>query len=159
MTVPPWRSASRAPGSGAAGPRLTGLGALLVVLVPAVLGGLLDGLFGSGYGVLIGVGFTGGCVYAAVKTRTRDLPAVMVTPPLLFVVAVGIAETVRSWGSDSWFRNQVVAVTVALAGDAFWIVAGTGAALVIAAVRWFSRADARSQRQSSSGRTTPPPSG
>lgn len=159
MTAPSWRTVRRPAGNGAAQPRLTGLGAVLVVLVPAVLGALLDGLFGSGYGILTGIGFAAGCFCAAIKTRTRDLPIVMVTPPLLFVVAVGIAETVRSWGGDSWLRDQVVAVTIALAGDAFWIIASTGATVVIAAVRWFSRAprsDARGGGRASNARTAPP---
>lgn len=142
MTSPPRTARSQAPATRtapASGLQLTAPGAILVIVVPTVLGGLLDGLFSSGYGILTGLAFTGGCLVAAVKTRPCDLLLLAVVPPVLFVAAVAIAETIRSWGSGGWLRNEVVAVTIALAGDAFWIVAGTVATTLLAAARWSAR--------------------
>ena len=117
------------------GVRLTAPGAVLLVFVATVAGGLLDSLFGVGYGVLTGLSFATASVVAALKMRPSDLTILAVTPPLLFVAGVAVAETLRSLGTDSWFRNEVVAITAALAGDALWIVIGTGAVLVIALAR------------------------
>lgn len=142
MTSPPRTARGQATPtrtSPAPGLHLTAPGAVLVILVPTVLGGLLDGLFSSGYGILTGLTFTAGCLAAALKTRPRDLLLVAVAPPVLFVAAVAIAETIRSWSSDGWLRNEVVAITIALAGDAFWIVAGTVITAVLAAARWSAR--------------------
>lgn len=115
--------------------RLTWPGALLVALVPTVLGGLLDGVFGVGYGSLTGIGFVVGCVVAALGVRTRDLVALAVTPPLVFAVGVTLVETLRSWGTGNWVRNEIIALTMALAGDARWVAAGTVATVLIAAGR------------------------
>lgn len=146
--------------AGASGLRLTAFGALLVVLVPTVLGGLLDGVFTAGYGALTAAGFVVGCLVAAARTRPRDLLALAVTPPLLFVTGVALAETVRSWGSGDWFRNHVVAVTTALAGDAFWVVSATAATALVAlarshAARRVPAGNSRPSRQSPLRWTTP----
>lgn len=139
-----------APGGEPATLRLTWPGALLVALVPTVLGGLLDGVFGVGYGNLTRIGFVAGCVVAALRVRTRDLAPLAVTPPLVFVVGVTVVETVRSWGGN-WVRNEVVAVTMALAGAPRWVAAGTVATVLIAGGRTllprFSRRRAGRRRQ------------
>ncbi len=115
--------------------RLTAPGALLVALVPTVLGALADVASGVGYGALTGVGFAGGCVAAALRVRRRDLVAVAVCPPLVFVAGVALAEGLRSWGTDSWIRNEVVALTAALSGEALWVAVGTVATVLVAAGR------------------------
>lgn len=165
MTTKAPREASAQPqftSSALAEIRLTAPGAMLLILVPTVLGGLLDGLFGVGYGILTGLGFLAGCVVAVLKTRPRDLAPLAVTPPLLFVAGVAIAETLRSLGTDSWLRNQVVAITTALAANALWIAIGTGAVLIVALSRGPLRASetrtshARERGQAERPRTQTP---
>lgn len=127
----------RAP-AGAPAPRirLTAAGAALVVLIPTVLGGLADSVVGVGYGALTGVSFLTGCVVAATRTRVRDLPILALSPPSLFVFGVAAVEALHSWGTDSWMRQEILAVVTALAGNALWIAAGTAATAVISASRW-----------------------
>lgn len=114
---------------------LTAPGALLLVLGLTVLGGLLDGLFRTGYGVLTGLCFACGCVLAAAKTRPRDLLPVAVTLPLLFALGVAGAEMLRGWGSGHWVRSETATVALTLASHAPWLLSGTTVALVIAAAR------------------------
>lgn len=118
---------------------LTAFGAILVIIGASLLGALLDGVIDSGTGTGTGIGFVIGCVLAAAKTRRRDLVVVAVTPPLLFVVAIVVAETIRSWGAGSWFAHQLLALTTGLAADAPWLVLGTAAAVVIGLARGLLR--------------------
>lgn len=132
------RARPAAPGAGSSGVRLTAFGALLAVFVPTLLGGLLDGVFTPGYGACTAVGFVFGCLAAAARARTEALLALAVSTPLLFVAGVAAAETLRSWGSGNWFRNEVVAITMALAGNAVWIVAAAAATGLIALTRSYT---------------------
>lgn len=154
----PQRAGPAAPRARSPGVRLTAFGALLSVFVSTFLGGLLDGVFTPGYGALTAVGFVLGCVTAAARARTGALLVLTVSPPLVFVAGVTAAETVRSWGSGHWFRDAGIAVTTALAGNAFWAVAGTAATALIALARGYAARRAvhtRSARQST-GRANPP---
>lgn len=118
------------------GVTLTALGGLLVVLIPTVLAGLFDAAVTVGYGAVTGFVFLVGCVVAAARTRTRDLALLAASPPWLFALGVVLAETVRTWGTGNWVRQDMLAVVTALSGNALWIAAGALAAAIICTTRW-----------------------
>lgn len=103
---------------------LTGVGAVVVILVTTVLGAVVDRFLAGGPAIATGIMFTAGCVGAAVKTARRDLPVVAVAPPVLFVLAVLLIHGTASSGGT-------VAITTALALDAPWLLLGTMAAVII----------------------------
>lgn len=119
--------------------RLTAAGAVLIIVVATFVGGLLDSVFGVGYGFATGACFVVACVGTAVTIRDSDIVTLAVTPPLLFTIGLAAAETVRSWGSGNWLRNEAVALSMGLAGNALWLVAGTLAMALIAFGRYRQR--------------------
>lgn len=115
--------------------RLTAAGAFLTVLGCTLTGALLDGLFGAGFGVATWAGFVAGCVTATVKVRPRHLLALVITTPMLFLVALLIGQTIRVWGSSSWLRTELIGLATALSEGAPWLFAGTAAVVLIAWAR------------------------
>nr|BFE83521.1 hypothetical protein GCM10020093_061220 [Planobispora longispora] len=83
----------------AAGIRLTARGAVASVLVFTLLGSLLHALFGLP--AAVGLAFLGGCAVAVALVNPRDLLSLVVSPPLVFLLAALISEAVRSLTAPS----------------------------------------------------------
>ncbi|MGE5134207.1 MAG: DUF6542 domain-containing protein [Gemmatimonadota bacterium] len=130
------RQASGAGGLAAApagrpGIRLTCRGALLAMAVLFFLGALAAA--GLGWAWLAGLTFVAGSAVAARYASRRDLLAVTVSPPLLFLCTLVLARVLTASGP--------LAVSVAggtlltLAAVAPWLFAGVAVNLVIALLR------------------------
>jgi len=110
------------------GVKLTGRGAVLVMLVVFALG-----LLGASWvrsPVLAGVSFIVGSVAAVIYVRQRDLLMVTITPPLLFcIVLVGVKA---GTASGNLVLSVAEGAAITLAGVAPWLFAGTALGLIIA---------------------------
>ena len=139
MTRPGPASGQRLPAGASIGDRrgLTATGAVVVALVLGLAGGAVDVLTGSGLREVFAVGFVTGCVLAALTVHREDLVAVVVMPPLVYAVLVlsgGAVEKTAT--SGSFLSRQVIELANALILGAPVLMAATGAALVVALVRW-----------------------
>lgn len=95
------------------------------------LGLLISG--GLGWTWLAGLAFLGGSVAAARYTQSRDLLAVAVSPPLLFLCAVALARAVTAGGH--LLTSVAEGSLLTLASVAPWLFAGVVANLAIALLR------------------------
>lgn len=116
----------------AAGPSLTGVGAVLLLAGIAAVAGVLDVLAGSSLRLIFACGLVLGAVVAALLVRRRDLLMVVFAPPLVFVAASAVAVVLG--------RGESGGTLIDLATS--WLVFGfpamaiaTGAAAVIWLVR------------------------
>ena len=132
------RAAGRAAGLGRAGRpgarpgiRLTCRGALLAMAVLFFLGTLAAA--GLGWDWLAGLAFVAGSAAAARYANRRDLLAVAVSPPLLFLCALVLARLLTASGH---LAAAVMGGTLlTLAAVAPWLFAGVAVNLAIALLR------------------------
>lgn len=115
--------------------QLTAAGGLVTILGCTLTGALLDGMFGEGFGLATWFGFVAGCVTATIKIRPRELLMLVVSAPMIFLVALIIGQTIRLWGSQNWLRTEIIGLATALSEGAPWLFVGTGAVLSIAWAR------------------------
>ncbi len=121
------------------GVTLTGAGALALAFVVSLAGGAFDLVTGPGLRRGFAIALVLGAVLAAFLVRTRDLFAVVVSPPLIYLT-VSILATIPH--ADGAFSSK----TKFLALAANWLVYGfpemaaaTGLAAVIAIIRVLAR--------------------
>lgn len=116
---------------------LTATGAVLVALLLGLAGGAVDVLTGPGLREVFAVSFFTGCVVAALTVHREDLVAAVVMPPLVYVVLALIGGAVeRTAASGSFLTRQALELVNALILGAPVLMAATGAALVVAVIRW-----------------------
>jgi MFS family permease len=117
----------------ASGPaaRLTGRGAVLTMAGVFLIGLLLAAWLG--WAVLAGLAFVAGCVLAARYAAATALLTVVVSPPLLFLVAVILVSAVTVPGG--LFLSVVVGSVVTLASVAPWLAVGMVLTIVITWIR------------------------
>ena len=136
MTAPPPPGPSRLSVGDRRG--LTATGAVAAALLLGVAGGAVDVLTGPGLREVFAVSFVTGCVLAALTVHREDLVAVVVMPPLVYVVLVVVGGAVeRSGASGPFVTRQGVELVNALILGAPVLLAATGLALVIALVRHY----------------------
>jgi hypothetical protein len=105
--------------------------------VVGLAGGAVDVLTGPGLREVFAVSFVLGCVAAALAVHREDLLASVVMPPLVYVVLVLVGGAVeRTAGGGSMLSRQVIELANALILGAPVLMAATGAALLVALVRW-----------------------
>ncbi|MEU4831536.1 DUF6542 domain-containing protein [Streptosporangium sp. NPDC023615] len=119
------------------GIRLTVRGALVLVLVATLAGGLLQALLGPS--MLTGLAFVGGCAVATVLVNPRELLSLVVSPPLVFFVATMFVETVRSLFAASPVQAFGLGMYTALSQGAPWLFGGSLLVVVIAWRRGLTR--------------------
>lgn len=116
---------------------LTATGAVAVALTLGIAGGAIDVLTGPGLREAFAVCFVTGCLLAALLVHREDLVAAVVMPPLVYVVLALIGGAVeRTATSGSFLTQQALELVNALVLGAPVLMAATGAALVVALVRW-----------------------
>ena len=116
---------------------LTATGAVAVALALGIAGGAIDVLTGPGLREVFAVCFVTGCLLAALLVHREDLVAAVVMPPLVYVVLALIGGAVeRTATSGSFLTQQALELVNALVLGAPVLMAATGAALVVALVRW-----------------------
>ena len=110
--------------------------AIALALGAGVGGGAVDIITGSGLRVAFAVSFVAGCVAAASLVRRSKLAAAVVMPPLLYVVlALAAAVTQTTDAAGPLLTRQLLELVTSMLMGAPVLVAATGAAGVVAAVR------------------------
>ena len=118
---------------------LTATGAVFLALVLGLAGATYDVLTGPGLRLVFAVAFITGCALAALLVHREDLKAAVVMPPLVYVVLAFIGGALeRTSGAGSFLTTQALEMANALVLGAPVLLAATGLALLIAAVRSLS---------------------
>ncbi len=135
------RGASMAPGgrtsagSDTGGTGMRGVAAVLTVFLVTLAGAAVDSLFmGMGLGLITLGCLVGSTVLAAALVRRRDVLSVVVAPPLVFV-AIACANMVLAPSATFSLTSMA---TLLVRGFPTMAMA-TGAAFVIALIRWAAR--------------------
>ncbi|SDG89748.1 hypothetical protein SAMN05421505_10949 [Sinosporangium album] len=110
--------------------KLTARGAVAFVLVASVAGHALAAL--TGVAALSGLSFVAACLAGVALVNPRDLLALVVAPPLVFLVAGIVAEAVRAIGAESVAQTFALGMFTALSAGAPWLFAGSAVVLVVA---------------------------
>jgi hypothetical protein len=132
-SVPP--RGRTAPAAETGGSRVRGIVAVLAVFLVTLAGAAVDSLFmGMGLGLITLGCLVGSTVLAAAMVRRRDVLSVVVAPPLVFV-AVACANIALA---PSATFNLPTMATLLVRGFPTMAMA-TGAAFVIALIRWAAR--------------------
>lgn len=115
--------------------RLTARGAVLVVFVLCLLGTYLTEM--SHWNPAAGVAYVAACVIAAWKVKPGYLLTTVVTPPLLFAVAVIGVKGATATGPVLTATTE--GTLLVLGNTAPWLFGGTVLALIIAWARGLRR--------------------
>jgi hypothetical protein len=87
----------------AGGPSLTGLGAVLVIVVTSMIGGCIDLVTGSGLRLAFAMGLGFGSAVAAALVRRTSLLTVVIAPPLIYLFASLISALVAPGGAGKLY--------------------------------------------------------
>ena len=118
---------------------LTATGAVCIALVLGLGGATYDVLTGPGLRLVFAVAFITGCALSALLVHREDLKAAVVMPPLIYFVLAFIGGALERAGrAGSFLTTQALEMANALVLGAPVLLAATGLALVIAAVRTLS---------------------
>jgi hypothetical protein len=124
-----------APAAETGGGRVRGIVTVVAIFLVTLAGAAVDSLFmGMGLGLITLGCLVGSTVLGAALVRRRDLLSVVVAPPLVFV-AVACANIALA---PSASFNLPTMATLLVRGFPTMAIA-TGAAFVIALVRWAAR--------------------
>lgn len=115
--------------------RLTGRGAVLVIFVLCLLGAYLAEV--SHWNPAAGVGYAAACAVAAWYVKPGHLLTTVVTPPLLFVIAVICVKAATATGAVLAATTE--GTLLELGNTAPWLFGGTVLAFVIASARGLRR--------------------
>lgn len=138
MTQPTERLADR-PQDHRPPARMTGRGAMLAMFALFFTGAIVADLLHVGF--LAGLSFLAGCGLAARFAKRTALLAVVVCPPLIFLVAVICAEAVPA-SSDTGHSGLLAAAEgtiLTLAAAAPWLFGGEALGLTLALFRGLPR--------------------
>jgi hypothetical protein len=114
--------------------RLTGRGAVLAMFALFFGGAALADLLHLG--VLVGFSFLAGCLLVVRFTRRSALLIVVVSPPLIFLIAVACAESLSSSATGhSRVLSAAEGTVLTLAAAAPWLLGGEALGLVLALFR------------------------
>jgi hypothetical protein len=115
-----------------AGPvKLTGRGAIVMLFAVTFVG--LLGAAWTGWGLLADAAFVCGCGVVPYYTKTSGLRTVVVSPPLLFLIACVCAEVLTA--SGTFMAAEGILVT--LGTSAPWLFTGTALTVVVAVGRGY----------------------
>jgi hypothetical protein len=126
------------PGNGSSSPpatRMTARGAVVVMFLLFLMGTLAAGWLHLE--LLAGLSFVTGCALAAYYSRRDALLTAVVTPPLVFMVALVIAELLTSHADTvrHSLTSAAEGIILTLAGVAPWLFIGVVIGLIIALMR------------------------
>ena len=115
--------------------RLTGRGAVLVIFAWCVLGAYVAET--SHWKPAAGVAYVAACVLVAWKVKPGHLLTVVVTPPLLFGIAVAGVKAATATGTVLTATTE--GTLLMLGNSAPWLFGGTVLAFIIVCARGLSR--------------------
>jgi Domain of unknown function (DUF6542) len=137
---------------------MTARGAILAMFSLFFLGMLVAGWLHLG--VLTGLSFVAGCALAARYTRREGLLTVVVTPPLIFAIALVVTEVLTSHADTTKhaLTSAAEGTILTLAAVAPWLFSGIVVGLVIALFRGLPRCvgDLRTELHGDFGSRQPP---
>lgn len=115
--------------------RMTSRGAIAAMFGLFFLSAIVADLLHLGF--LVGLSFLAGCVLAARFARRSALLAVVVSPPLIFLIAVVCAESVSSSAATSHagLLSAAEGTILTLAAAAPWLFGGEALGLILALFR------------------------
>lgn len=114
-------------------PRLTGRGAVLIIVLSSFAGTMIANL--ASVPAVPGIIFTLACLATAALVRPADLLSLSVSPPIAYFIAVVAAESVLAAGNEGFARVLILGLASRLAEVAPWLFLGTALVLVIAVFR------------------------
>jgi hypothetical protein len=112
---------------------LTGRGGLVVVFASALLGSAVGAALGLHEAQ--GMAFAVGCLLAVLATRRTDLLTLVVSPPLLFLIATLLSAFLASFGEKSFLLSVALTVMAGLTANAGWLLLGTAGVVAVAVPR------------------------
>jgi hypothetical protein len=137
--------------------RMTGRGAVLAMFALFFTGAAIADLLHLG--VLAGLSFLAGCVLAVRFARRSALLIVVVSPPLIFLIAVACAESISSSPTGhSRVLSAAEGTILTLAAAAPWLFGGEALGLVLALFRGLPQC-VRDLRAGLRGPVSPGPGG
>jgi hypothetical protein len=140
---------------------MTARGAILTMFSVFFLGTLVAGWLHLG--VLTGLSFVAGCALAARYTRREGLLTVVVTPPLIFAIALVVTEVLTSHADTTKhaLTSAAEGTILTLAAVAPWLFGGLIVGLVIALFRGLPQCvgDLRTELHGDLGVPKPPAPG
>jgi hypothetical protein len=114
----------------------------VLLLLLCVAGAAYDLSTGPSLDLGFTLAFLGGCVLVALLVHREDLRAAVVMPPLVYAAVAFAAGVVDPpGGTGSFVARQGVAVLNELVLDAPVLFGGTGAAALLALLRWLGSRD------------------
>jgi hypothetical protein len=117
------------------GGRLRGIVAVIGIFLITLAGGAVDSFFmGNGLGLITLGCLVGSSVLGALLVRRRDLLTIVVAPPLVFMAVAGANIALAPSASF----NLATMATLLVRGFPTMAIA-TGAAFVLALIRWAAR--------------------
>ncbi|PRZ40996.1 hypothetical protein CLV47_11229 [Antricoccus suffuscus] len=121
----------RQPPTAGTGPStvLAGFGGVILIIITAGIGALIDHMVSSKLGVFTGIGLCIGAFFAALVTRKLDLLSVIVAPPIVYA----LFGVLLIWLSPTTVDKYSLA-EIAIAGFP-WMALATGIALLIGGVK------------------------
>jgi hypothetical protein len=114
---------------------LTAAGVAVIVLAGSVLGAIIDTTVGDDLGPCFAVLFVATSLYTATTVRRRDFLAAVITPPLVFLLIIGVHELLAPSGHSRAFIDLTGDLLSALALDAPTLWVGTVVAAAVVFVR------------------------
>lgn len=108
---------------------LAGFGGVILIIITAGIGALIDHMVSSKLGVFTGIGLCIGAFFAALVTRKLDLLSVIVAPPIVYA----LFGVLLIWLSPTTVDKYSLA-EIAIAGFP-WMALATGIALLIGGVK------------------------
>ncbi|WP_175596271.1 DUF6542 domain-containing protein [Thermomonospora catenispora] len=112
---------------------VTGRGGVVILFALSLVGALAAQWMDLS--TAAGLGFVAGCVLAALTTRRTDLLTLVVSPPLVFLLAAVTAQVLTSLGRDAMARVVLVGLFTTLSAVAPWLFLGTALTVVVAVPR------------------------
>ena len=126
---------SPSPGARGAAKGLTFLGVAVVIFGVTEILAIADILGDRKLGVITGIGFVAACIYAALLVRTQDAIALLIVPPLAWLLMLLTVGQFTIKGTGSFAVREGLMVLQGLAVNAPAILIGTLVGLVIALTR------------------------
>lgn len=108
---------------------LAGFGGVILIIITAGIGALIDHMVSSKLGVFTGIGLCIGAFFAALVTRKLDLLSVIVAPPIVYALYGVLLIWLSPVAIDKYSLAEI-----AIAGFP-WMALATGIALLIGGVK------------------------
>lgn len=108
---------------------LAGFGGVILIIITAGIGALIDHMISSKLGVFTGIGLCIGAFFAALVTRKLDLLSVIVAPPIIYALYGVLLIWLSPVAIDKYSLAEIAI------GGFPWMALATGIALLIGGIK------------------------